>query len=154
MTQRVKLRAKWIQPCAQKGKRQTTEVYSQALKPNVCLARLLNCLLWNTHPATALLNCPLPTHGSLWSAGQSPKVMEQHLGPFRTSFRFVAHFLFHPAKAPCTPSSGPFSVQVGTLWLLLPSPGCWLCLKFPPLSDHSPSQHKYFTYPSPKLQIT
>ena len=107
-----------------------------------------------TPPAPALLNCPLPTHGSLWSAGQSPKVMEQHLGPFRTSFRFVAHFLFHPAKAPCTPSSGPFSVQVGTLWLLLPSPGCWLCLKFPPLSDHSPSQHKYFTYPSPKLQIT
>ena len=32
--------------------------------------------------------------------------------------------------------------------------GCWLCLKCPPLSDHSPSQHKYFTYPSPKLQIT
>ena len=36
----------------------------------------------------------------------------------------------------------------------MPSPGCWLCLKCPPLSDHSPSQHKYFTYPSPKLQIT
>lgn len=45
MIQRVELQAKWIQPWAQKGKRQTTEVYSQALKPNVCLARLLNCLV-------------------------------------------------------------------------------------------------------------
>ena len=45
MIQRVELQAKWIQPWAQKGKRQTTEVYCQALKPNVCLARFLNCLV-------------------------------------------------------------------------------------------------------------
>lgn len=45
MIQRVELQAKWTQPWAQKGKRQTTEVYSQALKPNVCLARFLNCLV-------------------------------------------------------------------------------------------------------------
>lgn len=69
---------------------------------------LTNCFLSGTHILPQLCStAPLPTHGSLWPAGQSPKVMEQHLGPFRTSFRFAAHFLFHPARAPCTPSSGP-----------------------------------------------
>lgn len=42
-----------------------------------------NCILSEMHKA--LLNLPLPSaHGSLLPAGQSPKVLEQHLGPFRT----------------------------------------------------------------------
>ena len=92
---------------------------------------LTNCFLSGTHILPQLCStAPLPTHGSLWPAGQSPKVMEQHLGPFRTSFRFVAHFFSILLEL-----HAPQALALCTGWhlcLSLPSPGCWLCLKFPP----------------------
>lgn len=80
--------------------------------------------------------------------GQSSKILEQHLGPFRTRSRppFCApsHLLLCSAKPPA-----PLSLNRLAFPALVPLQGCHLCLERPPIF-----LPKCLTSPSSKLQIT